>query len=40
MDMIIYYLYHDIVNDRKKYPKSVPYVDLPLELIDYLLKKV
>lgn len=39
MDTIIYYLYHDIVNDRKKYPKAVPFVDLPIELIDYLLKK-
>ena len=40
MDVIIYYLYHDIVNDRTKYPKSVPFVDFPIEMIDYLLKKV
>ena len=39
MDVIIYYLYYDIVTDRQKYPKSVPFVDLPLEMIEYLLKK-
>ena len=39
MDVIIYYLYHDIVNDRTKYPKSVPFVDLPIEMIEYLIKK-
>ena len=39
MDVIIYYLYYDIVNDRSKYPKKVPFVDLPLEMIDYLIKK-
>ena len=40
MDVIIYYLYYEIVNDKSKYPKSVPFVDLPLEIIDYLIKKV
>ena len=39
MDVIIYYLYHDIVHDRTKYPKSVPFVDLPFEMIEYLIKK-
>jgi hypothetical protein len=40
MDVIIWYLYYDIVNDKSKYPKKVPYVDLPYEMIDYLIKKV
>ena len=39
MDVIIYYLYYEIVNDKRKYPKNVPFVDLPQEIIDYLLKK-
>ena len=39
MDVIIYYLYHDIVTDRSKYPKAVPFVDLPLEMIEFLIKK-
>ena len=39
MDVIIYYLYYEIVNDRSKYPKKVPFVDLPLEMIDYLIKR-
>ena len=40
MDTIIYYLYHEIVTDRTKYPKNVPFVDLPIEIIDFLIKKV
>lgn len=40
MDVIIYYLYHDIVSDRTKYPKSVPFVDLPYEMVEFLIKKV
>jgi len=40
MDVFIYYLYYDIVTDRTKYPKAVPFVDLPLEMIDFLCKKV
>lgn len=39
MDIIIYYLYYDIINDRTKYPKNVPFVDLPQEMIEHLLKK-
>ena len=39
MDMIIYYLYHEIVTDRTKYPKAVPFVDLPIEIIEFLIKK-
>ena len=39
VDIIIYYLYHDIVNDRTKYPKSVPFVDLPIEIIEFLIRK-
>jgi hypothetical protein len=39
MDVIIYYLYYDIVTDRTKYPKKVPFVDLPIEMIDYLIKR-
>ena len=39
MDTIIYYLYHEIVTDRTKYPKSIPFVDLPLEMIEFLIKK-
>ena len=39
VDIIIYYLYHEIVNDRSKYPKSVPFVDLPIEIIEFLIKK-
>ena len=39
-DVIIYYLYYDIITDRQKYPKSVPYVDLPIEMIEFLIKKV
>jgi len=40
MDVIIYYLYYEIVTDRQKYPKSVPFVDLPIEMIEFLIKKV
>ena len=40
MDILIYYLYYEIVSDKKKYPKNVPFVDLPQEMIDYLIKKV
>ena len=39
MDVVIYYLYHEIVTDRTKYPKSVPFVDLPIEMIEFLIKK-
>ena len=39
MDTIIYYLYHEIVTDKTKYPKAVPFVDLPIEIIEYLIKK-
>lgn len=39
MDIIIYYLYYDIVFDRQKFPKSVPFVDLPYEMIEFLIKK-
>ena len=39
MDLTIYYLYHDIIQDKSKYPKSVPFVDLPIEMIEFLLKK-
>ena len=39
MDVIIYYLYYEIVNDKRKYTKNVPFVDLPQEIIDFLLKK-
>jgi len=40
MDIIIYYLYYDIVTDRTKYPKAVPFVDLPIQMIEFLIKKV
>lgn len=40
MDVIIYYLYYDIVFDKAKYPKNVPFVDLPYELVEFLIKKV
>ena len=40
MDVIIFYLYYDIVHDRAKYPKAVPFVDLPFEMIEFLIKKV
>jgi hypothetical protein len=40
MDVIIYYLYHDIITDKTKYPKSVPFVDLPYEMVEFLIKKV
>lgn len=39
MDIFIYYLYHEIVNDRTKYPKAVPFVDLPYEMVEFLIKK-
>ena len=39
MDVIIYYLYYEIVNDKTKYPKCVPFVDLPYEMVEYLIKK-
>jgi len=40
MDVIIYYLYFELVNDKTKYPKAVPFVDLPTEMIEFLIKKV
>ena len=39
MDVFIYYLYHDIISDRTKYPKNVPYIDLPYEMVEYLIKR-
>lgn len=39
MDIIIYYLYYDIVYDKTKYPKNVPIVDLPCEMIEFLIKR-
>ena len=39
MDTIIYYLYYDIVQDKQKYPKAVPFVDLPYEMVEFLIKK-
>lgn len=39
LDVMIYHLYHEIVNDRTKYPKSVPFVDFPTEMIEFLIKK-
>ena len=39
MDTVIYYLYHEIVTDRTKYPKAVPFVDLPIEIIEFIIKK-
>ena len=38
MDVIIYYLYYDIITNKGKYPKNVPYIDLPIEMIEYLIK--
>ena len=40
IDVMIYYLYYDIVFDRQKYPKSVPLVDFPIEMVEFLIKKV
>jgi len=40
MDVIIYYLYYDIVSDKTKYTKSVPIVDLHYEMVEFLIKKV
>jgi hypothetical protein len=40
IDVMIYYLYYDIVFDRQKYPKAVPLVDFPIEMIEFLIKKV
>ena len=39
IDVMIYYLYYDIVFDRQKYPKSVPLVDFPIEMVEFLIKK-
>jgi hypothetical protein len=39
MDVIVYYLYYDIVTDKTKYPKNVPIVDLPCEMIEFLIKR-
>ena len=38
MDVIIYYLYYDIITNKAKYPKSVPFVDLPIEIVEHLIK--
>jgi len=40
IDVMIYYLYYDIVFDRQKYPKAVPFVDFPIEMVEFLIKKV
>ena len=40
MDVVIYYLYYDIITSRSKYPKNVPFVDLPIEMIEFLIRKV
>lgn len=40
MDVVVYYLYYDIVTDKTKYPKNVPIVDLPCEMIEFLIKRV
>ena len=40
IDVMIYYLYYDIVFDKQKYPKGIPFVDLPIEIIEFLIKKV
>ena len=40
MDVVIYYLYYDIVFDKTKYPKNVPIVELPSEMIEFLIKRV
>ena len=40
MDVVIFYLYYDIVYDKIKYQKNVPIVDLPCEMIEYLIKRV
>mgnify|MGYP000979693776 FL=1 len=40
IDVMVYYLYYDIVFDRQKYPKAVPLVDFPIEMIEFLIKKV
>merc|ERR1711988_1997951 len=40
IDIMIYYLYYDIVFDRQKYPKAVPFVDFPIEMVEFLIKKV
>jgi len=37
---VIWYLYYEIVNDKTKYPKCVPFVDLPFEMIEFLIKKI
>lgn len=28
------------MQDRTKYPKAVPFVDFPIEIIEFLIKKV
>jgi len=38
MDVIIYYLYYDIITNKSKYPKAVPFVDLPIEIVEFLIK--
>ena len=39
MDVVIYYLYYDIICDKSKFPRCVPFVDLPIEMIEFLIKK-
>ena len=36
-DVVIFYLYYSIINDENKYPKSIPIVDLPYEIIEFLI---
>ena len=38
MDVVIYYLYYNIITDKTKYPKNVPYVGLPIEMIEFIIK--
>ena len=39
MYTLIYYLYHEIITDKAKYPKSVPFEDLPIDMVEFLIKK-
>lgn len=37
IDVIIYYLYYDIVEDKSKYPRNIPNIDFPTEIIEFLI---
>jgi hypothetical protein len=37
-DVLIFYLFYDIVNDKGKYPDNVPRVDLPQQLVNRAIK--